>query len=119
MKSLPKPNCPECEKFDQETKDLLAKILHPDEITLIATLLSASIKVQAQAMKQNENNIKIRMTCKRNMDFYAAIAGKLLIGLDPEPRDALVSAILKHHGVMLNLKHGPCPHEKPDARPGD
>lgn len=116
MKSLPKPTCPECEKFDQETKDLLAKILHPDEITLIATLLSASIKVQAQAMKQNENNIKIRMTCKRNMDFYAAIAGKLLIGIEQEPRDALISAILKHHGVALRLTHGPCPHEKQNGK---
>ena len=108
----PANHCLKCQEFDEKTKDLLAQILGPDEISHITMLLSASIKIAHITLKANENNVPMRVKCKRDMDFSAAIAGKLLIGIEPEPRQALIQAIIKHHGIALRVNHEQCPHQE-------
>jgi hypothetical protein len=114
--AIPKQECVQCEEFDQGTKHLLAQMFSQDELCLLTMLLGASVKVQHMALKQNENNVKLRMQCRRDMDFAATIAGKMLVGLDEEKRSHLLQVIKQHHGVVLNVKHEKCIHEKVETK---
>lgn len=115
MKQLETPECQECATFDAETKKLLLQVIGPDEIVLIVALLAASIKLQDMIAKQSPDNLQVRARSKRDSDFAAAVTGKLLVGLEPLSRELLLKQILKQHGIMLNLKHGACPHEKEEV----
>lgn len=88
----------------------MKELLHQDEMALIGFLIAQTIQIKSDQIKATDRGDMRRLTLQRDLDFSGAVLGKMLVGMEPKPKQDFVDA-LKKMGMRLNIHHENCPHE--------
>lgn len=103
--------CEQCTEFDCKTRELMEAVLSQDERNLITLLLATAVRTGRDAMSHPKTTAKEKLAFSWQIDFAAAVLGKVIMSFPQATRDELESRILKDFQIKLNLRHEECPHQ--------
>lgn len=112
LKSVEGSRCPKCDEFDLETRKRMVEMFGPEEIQLMAMLVSTVLKDRTDLYGRMKADDLKRLQVRRDLDMFGRTLGKLLVGIDPKQLSVVKASIAKRFGIRLDIQHEGCPHSQ-------